>query len=173
MPEARVLTYGYNSVLAFTDPANSIDDYSRALLERLRAKRRDLAPGTLRPIVFVCHNVGGLILKQALLIAEEKKERYSSILLDTTGMIFLGTPHHGADPSFWERCLHNLAVVSGLRADQHKVTDGAKHKALCLGDICTRFEQAFRHLAVFSVYERLKIRGQKQLVSRPQSVARY
>lgn len=164
LPAARCLTYGYDSVAAFTDPTTRVDDCSRTLLERLRAKRRALITASSRPVVFVCHNLGGLLLKKAFLIASEKTDRYSAILRDTAGVIFLGTPHHGADPLFWERCLQSIAAVSVLRAEQHQITDAIKPKALCLGDICTRFEQGFRDLQIFSIYERLKLRGQRYFV---------
>ena len=40
IPEARILTYGYNSGVAFNKSASDISDFSRDLLERLLAIRR-------------------------------------------------------------------------------------------------------------------------------------
>ena len=40
VPEARVLTFGYNSGIAFGGTASRIDDFATALLERLLQKRK-------------------------------------------------------------------------------------------------------------------------------------
>ena len=40
VPDARVLTFGYNSSIAFGGTASRIDDFATTLLERLLQKRR-------------------------------------------------------------------------------------------------------------------------------------
>ncbi|KAK6532675.1 hypothetical protein TWF281_006854 [Arthrobotrys megalospora] len=45
----------------------------------------------------VAHSYGGLVLKQALLLANSEPELRQSILECIRGIIFLGTPHRGAD----------------------------------------------------------------------------
>lgn len=57
---ARVISYGYSSVVAFSKSTAGVDEFARDLLERLKAVRLDLT----RPIIFICHSMGGLIVKK-------------------------------------------------------------------------------------------------------------
>jgi triacylglycerol esterase/lipase EstA (alpha/beta hydrolase family) len=105
IPQARILSYGYNAGIAFTGSASGIDDYARQLLERLLAKRRHVTDPendgtTKRPLLFICHSLGGVVVKRALVLAHERSRRYGSISQDTTGIMFLGTPHRGSDVAF-------------------------------------------------------------------------
>lgn len=40
IPEARIMTYGYDSIAAFNGPASRISDPARDMMERLRAKKK-------------------------------------------------------------------------------------------------------------------------------------
>lgn len=62
IPEARILTYGYNSGVAFSSSASDITDYARDLLERIRARRKRSTRERL--IIFVCHSLGGIVFKK-------------------------------------------------------------------------------------------------------------
>lgn len=61
----RVLTYGYDSRVShfFKGPANqnNINAHGRSLLNALELCRRD---DPIRPIIFVVHSLGGIILKE-------------------------------------------------------------------------------------------------------------
>lgn len=48
---------------------------------------------THRPIVIVCHSLGGIVVKQALCVANKQFPRYGSIVNAIAGVIFLSTPH--------------------------------------------------------------------------------
>ncbi|KAJ4247834.1 hypothetical protein NW762_013043 [Fusarium torreyae] len=61
VPHARVLTYGYNSELVQSSSFQSLTDLGRALqldLEGIRDR------GQQRPIVFIGHSLGGLVIKE-------------------------------------------------------------------------------------------------------------
>jgi hypothetical protein len=64
--DTRILTYGYDSRVAnfFSGPANQngILQHGRDLLTRLAGRRRKADP--TRPLIFVVHSLGGLILKE-------------------------------------------------------------------------------------------------------------
>lgn len=80
-----------------------LKDRGRALLELLTAEEL----GT-RPVVFVAHSLGGLMVKAMLTVAEESGDRQNlAILEQTRGVIFLATPHTGSD-------LGNLAENLGI-----------------------------------------------------------
>jgi len=62
---ARILTYGYDSHVShfFKGPANqnNINAHGRSLLNALELHRREFPK---RPILFVVHSLGGIILKE-------------------------------------------------------------------------------------------------------------
>jgi hypothetical protein len=48
-----------------------------------------------RPILFVGHCFGGIVIEKALVLAKLRIEEYGMILQSTAGAVFLGTPHRG------------------------------------------------------------------------------
>jgi len=46
-----------------------------------------------RGIVFVGHDIGGIIIKKALILAAHNPSKYGDIPFNTTHLVFLGTPH--------------------------------------------------------------------------------
>jgi hypothetical protein len=67
-PRARIMTYGYDSHVThwFKGPAMQldIDQYGKSLLNAIEARRRD---DSNRPLIFIVHSLGGLIVKDASL----------------------------------------------------------------------------------------------------------
>jgi protein SERAC1 len=60
-PLARVLVYGYDSTLWHSQSVQNLDDFGTSF----HASLLELTTSaTLRPIVFVAHSLGGLIVKQ-------------------------------------------------------------------------------------------------------------
>ncbi|KAF2228898.1 hypothetical protein EV356DRAFT_456844 [Viridothelium virens] len=70
---------------------------------------------TRRPIIFVAHGLGGIIVKSALIhsYAAQKTalKDHRSIKLSTYGIIFMGTPHQGSDGVQFGKLLMNIASV--------------------------------------------------------------
>ncbi|KAK1244948.1 hypothetical protein MKX08_004577 [Trichoderma sp. CBMAI-0020] len=46
-----------------------------------------------RPIIWVCHDLGGTIVKEALSMALARPDKFGKIAILTTAIVFLGTPH--------------------------------------------------------------------------------
>ncbi|PLB52856.1 lipa and NB-ARC domain protein [Aspergillus steynii IBT 23096] len=110
----RILTYGYNAnVTAFTDGTSKdrILNHAETLASGLAANR-NLRACSDRPIIFVCHSLGGLVVKRALIysrnLSNEKTEHLRSIFVSTYGILFLGTPHNGSDIAKWGLLLQNI-----------------------------------------------------------------
>ncbi|KAF8523906.1 hypothetical protein BU17DRAFT_85349 [Hysterangium stoloniferum] len=99
IPTARILSYGYD---AYTKRSSEQTLYGRAqdFLARL-SMLRETGETKDRPIIFIAHSLGGIILKSALIQANAANEGHllphKWIYLSTYGIIFLGTPHQGTD----------------------------------------------------------------------------
>jgi len=52
-----------------------------------------------RPVIFICHGLGGLLAKRALAYSSSRRhksvEHLRSIYTSTYGILFMGTPHNG------------------------------------------------------------------------------
>ena len=73
------------------------------LLEAIRIERDEVES---RPIIFLCHSMGGLLVKQALINAHNNR-KYTPIKTATSGLAFFATPHNGGD---WK--LVNLGTMA-------------------------------------------------------------
>lgn len=86
---ARVLLYRHRELTDHT----TLDGLARDLLENV-LQRRD-GHHVSRPLFFIAHSIGGLVVKQALLIAR-REEKYRGILYNCHGVTFFATPHRGS-----------------------------------------------------------------------------
>ena len=75
--------------MAFSNSVASLEDMALDLLNRLSIERKsDNVAKDGRPIIFVCHNLGGIIVKRALLLAHERSSDsgFQYILISTKGI---------------------------------------------------------------------------------------
>ena len=93
-PSIGVWTLGYQAdVSAWTSESMPLADRGTAILETLTNE----GIGD-RPVIFVTHSMGGILVKQILRHATSfGVERWESIARRTCGIAFLATPHAGAD----------------------------------------------------------------------------
>ena len=121
VPAARVITWNYDAdIMRFFNKTgqNTILKHAENFLLDLageRAEEDGIEPD--RPIIFIGHSLGGLVIKQALITAREHEhtmsedDDYAKIIRNTVGIIFLGTPHKGSDQAKWDGVATNLAKV--------------------------------------------------------------
>ena len=96
----RILVFKYN-VNSFITPGCASDDRlfneATTLVCELVAERRGDAHK--RPLVFLCHGVGGLLVKRALILSSSPKTQeqkdFRNVYISTHAVIFAGTPHLG------------------------------------------------------------------------------
>ncbi|KAM4062561.1 tetratricopeptide repeat domain-containing protein [Hirsutella rhossiliensis] len=95
---ARVMTYGYGSAVAESQNTDNLEDLATAFHNSLLP----LASSAQRkPIIFIAHSLGGLILKQMLItLAKSEQEDDKKLLEAVYGIVFFGVPHDGMDISF-------------------------------------------------------------------------
>jgi hypothetical protein len=63
LPSARIMSFGYNSDTALSNSVTDIDGVANTLLFRLRGLR-PLEVEKKRPIVFISHSLGGIVVKK-------------------------------------------------------------------------------------------------------------
>ncbi|KAJ6189139.1 hypothetical protein N7519_004047 [Penicillium mononematosum] len=135
IPTARIFTFGYAANVANWKGVvsqNRIANHAMNLLTALSTYRENDGTNE-RPIIFVCHGLGGL----ALLASNQRPEPHlRKILHYTRGIVFLGTPHHGAGLAQWAEALSqsiglvkrtNSKIVGALKRDSEvlaRIQDG-------------------------------------------------
>ncbi|KAF7136892.1 hypothetical protein CNMCM5793_006507 [Aspergillus hiratsukae] len=144
-PNARILIYGYDTQLVGSSSFQNLTDLGRGLLLDIKGIRE---PSQSRPILFIGHSLGGLVIKEAICkLKEETDEAGVSILQSTCGFLFFGVPHQGM-------AIESLDPLVRDQANQGLLESLGKNSALLM-----RLEQDFgntfsgRHIPINSFYE--------------------
>jgi hypothetical protein len=82
LPKARIMSFGYNSDTAFSAAVTDIDDVALMLLDRMDGERQ-LEEEKKRPIVFISHSLGGIVVKKVCLYVTPIS--FSSDILHSNG----------------------------------------------------------------------------------------
>ncbi|MCJ1471754.1 hypothetical protein MMC13_000394 [Lambiella insularis] len=172
--DARILTYGYDSsadTFADCEPKHKVYDVVRNLGRGLASNSYQsddfkIRKASQRPLVFVAHSMGGLLVKGVLARSSKSSDKavrnLRSISMSTYGVIFLSTPHNILASHIGLLCdaaIRREACEVSYAIDQLK----AKHTALHV------LNQEFMDLA--NQYELHCFREMLELkVGRPQSL---
>ncbi|PYH45433.1 LipA and NB-ARC domain protein [Aspergillus saccharolyticus JOP 1030-1] len=180
----RILTYGYNAnVTAFTDGASKdrLHNHAETLASGLAANR-NLRRCSERPIIFVCHSLGGLVVKRALIycrsVSNERIQHLRSIYVSTYGILFLGTPHNGSDVAKWGALLQNIcsAVMPKkfMESSPHLVK-ALKTNNETLQNINSLFADMTSRFHIYFFHETLStdVKGTRELIVDESSAAPY
>ncbi|KAI0409221.1 hypothetical protein F4802DRAFT_240315 [Xylaria palmicola] len=123
--EARIITWGYHTLRSGGMPVNAqpnLFSHASDLSRELQALRGG-TNGQHRPLIFITHSLGGIIVKEVLRQAEfSHRNSEQDILRFTAAVIFFGCPHRAtaheplADTaiSMAEECLRVKAESSVL-----------------------------------------------------------
>ncbi|MCJ1396455.1 hypothetical protein MMC18_009345 [Xylographa bjoerkii] len=150
LPNARILLFGYNANLAFGASIAGVREQAINLLNRIASKREDVKD---RPIIFVAHDLGGIIVKRALVEAK-LDDTYTSIRNATYGIAFFGTPHKGSNFAK----LGNLAVSiikSLLRQPSNSFMQALIKDSLFSNNLADDFRHCLEDYYVLSFFETL------------------
>lgn len=136
IPQLRVMSWGYNSAL-ISKSVLGIDSFAEALMGDVRRARENELQK--RPLIFVCHSLGGLVLKRALVFANERRGLHGPTLDAVQGVAFLGTPHNGSGIASCISCIEHTKIaklwtlgkardelVKTLKKDDKKLFEYAK-----------------------------------------------
>ncbi|KAF2469566.1 uncharacterized protein BDR25DRAFT_343591 [Lindgomyces ingoldianus] len=104
----RVFSFGYDARVWPTRAKGTVESFARSLLNDLRIMWMERGKEE-RPLIFVCHSMGGIVLKKAFIIARLSSEgEYPFMRQSVKGIIFMGTPHQGSEAVKWPQLLANL-----------------------------------------------------------------
>jgi hypothetical protein len=136
-PNARVFTWGYQVLVPNKKPLRAQGDvftHAEELLVELASTRAALGAGA-RPIVFVAHSTGGVLVKevtttpypnppvfahpthapQLLRLSEAERDGpLKRILLSTSAVVFLGSPHRGTEHCSLGDAVRSMASATTL-----------------------------------------------------------
>ncbi|KAM9840051.1 protein SERAC1 isoform 1-T1 [Aulostomus maculatus] len=95
-PNLRVLSVEYDSHLSDWMAKCPVENQRKSLAYRSQEllKKLKMAGVGERPVVWVAHSMGGLLVKKMLLDASEDPDM-SGLLKNTKGILFYSVPHHG------------------------------------------------------------------------------
>ena len=150
-----MLTYEYNAHTLV--PGRGNDDQLMSLaatfISELVAERQQ-ANALSRPLIFLCHGVGGLLVKRALAFSFSQSSATTkylrSIYVSTYGIIFAGTPHYGMEND----ALSLLYPEDTLRASQFAA--GLLRGSTMITDISDQFVPLMKRFRIYNFWEQLK-----------------
>jgi len=147
-PTARVLLFGYNSNVAFETSTAGVLEQAENLLNRLKSKR---ATAPDRPLIFICHSLGGIVVKQALVHAK-LDDSYRQIRTATYGIAFFGTPHQGGNHTYLGDIASSIARAV-LRNPRPNFMEALKGDSLFADTFVQHFRQLLEDYYILSFFE--------------------
>ncbi|RBA22188.1 hypothetical protein FPRO05_00535 [Fusarium proliferatum] len=95
-PNARILLYHSESSWTGSIKVKQfLGNLAQTLLEGLKMSRENMA--IPRPITFIGHSMGGLVIAKAICIAATRQDLFPNMFEDIAGCAFFGTPFKGAE----------------------------------------------------------------------------
>ncbi|KAK5625677.1 hypothetical protein RRF57_001393 [Xylaria bambusicola] len=174
---ANVLVYGYNAdVYSKKHGSNPSDNFiymhAQTLVTSLTHYRKDELTSS-NPIIWVCHSLGGILVKRALLYSNDLRtsqhEDYRSIYVSTYGIVFLGTPHTGSDIATWGSVLQAMSdavVPRSFFQSESVLLKTLKRDNETLQNINSHFLDVYQRFKILMAHENHKtdLKGTRALV---------
>lgn len=105
-----------------------------------------------RPVILVCHSLGGVIAKQALCVANKQFPRYGTLVNAVAGVIFFSTPHRYGDKSTSLMKFRDILEATTGKTVKFPNANIEQEGAVLL-DLADRFEGISLRTPILSVYE--------------------
>ncbi|KAI0908384.1 hypothetical protein F4823DRAFT_599089 [Ustulina deusta] len=148
VPQARICLFGYNSNVAFGSSSAGVREQGENVLNHLEQIRAD---NPCRPLIFICHSLGGLIIKRALVHAKADAT-YKQIWESTFGLVFFATPQQGGNHAGFGDVVASIArCVSGNPGNTFMAA--LKSNSPFLNTITDDFRQMLEDFQIISFYE--------------------
>ncbi|KAK8176250.1 hypothetical protein BC567DRAFT_226636 [Phyllosticta citribraziliensis] len=143
----RIISWGYNAaIVAFfgTDSKESLQGLGNALINDLSIlRKREVRE---RPLIFVAHSLGGLVVKQAIIQSNthynNKSSRSGDMFPAVKCAMFLATPHRGSNAANWADMVTTITAPLAIRLSNKELVKTLK------SDSCVLYNQRETFLAV-------------------------
>lgn len=106
IPHARIMIFDYNSRVTRDVSDTTIREHADVLLEELDGKREQKHE-MHRPLLFVAHSLGGLVVKQAI-INTKLSTRFQALHKSTYSIMFFSTPHKDSDKANYAKMVAGI-----------------------------------------------------------------
>jgi pimeloyl-ACP methyl ester carboxylesterase len=155
----RIFSFGYNS--NFKGAATNLNtiDFAKDLLFSMLTFSGGVRDGLddhlrigSKPIIFVAHSMGGLVVKKAYVLGKHDKQ-YSSLIAQVYGILFLATPHRGAQ---YAKMLNNILSTAPLGGAPKAYVAELDTQSSSLQDINEQFRTCCEELQLASFFETKK-----------------
>ncbi|KAH8807967.1 hypothetical protein F5884DRAFT_350187 [Xylogone sp. PMI_703] len=114
---ARVYSFGYDRT-RLAGSWEDITSIAKDLLGRLEEIRQSEVEKQ-RKIVFICHSLGGIICKRALVYADATKDEiHENIVKSTKAIVFFGTPHFPPEDGDLPLVVSNILTSFGSLSEK-------------------------------------------------------
>ena len=100
-----------------------------------------------------------------MIIAHERQARYTDIFQAVRGIVFMGTPHRGADVAYWGSTLGKMIKLPLLSIVKTNLLEDLQAKSKVLGEIYSQFVERGKDIGIFTYFERVKTAGLNALAS--------
>jgi hypothetical protein len=156
-----------------------IHQHAQSLIVSLALERKSEECET-NPIIFVAHSLGGILVKRALELSNDLTSKNAddnrSIFVSTYGIIFLGTPHNGADPAKWGIILQGMVsalVPKKIMHSESQLVKTLQSNNETLQNINLHFLDIYQKFKICMVHEAAPtdIKGTKSFVVDKDSAA--
>ncbi|KAF2431050.1 hypothetical protein EJ08DRAFT_660211 [Tothia fuscella] len=156
LPSFRIFTYGYNSNFKGAGTNLNIHDFAKGLLLQMLTFSGEAGQGKAPigsgKIIFVVHSMGGLVVKKAYILGQQDVQ-FARIISQVFGMVFLATPHRGAQ---YAKILNNILSTAPLGVSSKAYITDLQSNSGALQDIGEQFRHICGELALVSFFETLK-----------------
>ncbi|CAM1508895.1 Fc.00g026340.m01.CDS01 [Cosmosporella sp. VM-42] len=150
IPFSRIMTFGYSTNTKLLGNSTAIiSDIAKALLSNLINKRRT-EKQKARPIIFVAHSLGGIVLKEFLHIASNTGN--DEMAGCVCGILFLGTPHKGSDLASFLNVL-NVVTKSLFRRPPDVIVQDLSTNSRHLLELDQLLRFKLGKIEIYSFYE--------------------
>lgn len=105
LKQIRSILYGYDTKLLMSESFQTVEDLALSLIARLDSIGRSLL--SAKPLVFLAHSLGGIVLKRALVEMANSNMKQNFMLDAVRQVILFGVPNRGM------RMSHLLPMVEG------------------------------------------------------------
>jgi pimeloyl-ACP methyl ester carboxylesterase len=152
----RIFTFGYNSNFKSSGNNLNITDFAKDLLFQMLTFSGGLSGNCVpighRAVIFVAHSMGGLVVKKACILGKHDRE-FAGIISQVYGIVFLGTPHRGAQ---YAKTLNNILSITPVGGPPKAYVADLDTLSGTLQDINEQFRIICEGFALVSFFETLK-----------------